>query len=397
MNLAFTPYRPQSPASPSSFVGRDAILDATTKIMELSRADQISDVEILGRRGLGKTSTLLKIRSMAPSGHLTMYFPGRKRDETEFVDELLQAIEREYRDLGKGSITFVDLAAALRRGEKTGTSVLIEAVSRLDDIGLFVLLDDADVISSQTLATLKSAFNQLRSVHAVPVGLIFASEVPLSERISKGGLSPTESFVFSFKLEPFTLEETTALLARSYDKWTKNGVQHVSSTTKGHPVLVQMYSAAYPELAKSDGRLDLLGKDLPKPEPPGTGSGWREWAECFFYQVLEIPKRVAFEAAASELVTKCDEVVKDAFLKWYMGGWTQKPSNAEWKSALTIVRLGGSARFKDIKRAYGGNPAPQLKRAVEKRIIERRGRGVYAVPHPLITKALQEKYFTKRS
>jgi len=114
--------------------------------MKRRSADQISDIEILGQRGLGKTSTLLKIRSMAPSSCMTAYVLGRKCGKIEFVDELLQAIEREYRDMGKGSITFVDLAAALRRKEKSGVSVLIEAVSRLAGLPVFILLDDAGLV-----------------------------------------------------------------------------------------------------------------------------------------------------------------------------------------------------------------------------------------------------------
>lgn len=99
---------------------------------------------------------------------------------------------------------------------------------------------------------------------------------------------------------------------------------------------------------------------------------------------------------SKEVVLSCDKPVKQAVFQWYANGWPQKPSKAEWNAVLAIMRLGGSARFSDIKRAYGRNPAPQLKRALMKRMIERRERGVYSIPHPLITEAIKDKYFPKK-
>jgi hypothetical protein len=396
MPIAFTPYRPMNPADPTSFVGRDEVLDGMTTLMERSCAGQISDIQILGQRGLGKTSTLLKIRSMATKGCMTVYVLGRKCDKTEFVDEILQAVEREHRDLGKGSISFVDLASALRRGEKSGVSVLIEALSLLGSLPIFVLLDDTDFVTPETLVELKSAFSQLRSAHRKPACLVLASETSLSDALIKSGLSSSEAFLFSFYLKNLSSEEVTALLLRAYAKWTKKSIHHVYSKTKGHPALVQMYGAAYHELAESDDRLKFAETEIPKGKIPDETSGWREWGSFFLYTGLELSKRAFFEQMSDEVVLKCDNPVKNAFFQWYANGWTQKPSKAEWNTVLTIARLGGSARFIDIKRSYGRNPAPQLKRAVIKRMIERRERGVYSIPHPLITEALQDKYFAKK-
>lgn len=396
MSIPFNSNRSVSPADPTSFVGRDNILEGMITLMRCRNADQIPDIEIIGQRGLGKTSTLIKIRSMATNDCVAVYVLGRRCSKIELVDEVLQAVEREYRDLGMGSISFVDLAAALRRGEKSGVSVLIEAVSRLEGHTTFILLDDADMVHYETLVELKSAFSQLRSMHGMPACLVLASETPISEILIRGGLSPSESFLFSFELKNLSLDEVASLLLRSYIKWTKSSVRHVYSRTKGHPAFVKMYGAAYYELAESDERLKFAEMDTPKWNKSNEKSGWREWGEYFFYAGLEISKRIVFEQMSKEVVLSCDKPVKQAVFQWYANGWPQKPSKAEWNAVLAIMRLGGSARFSDIKRAYGRNPAPQLKRALMKRMIERRERGVYSIPHPLITEAIKDKYFPKK-
>ena len=174
-------------------------------------------------------------------------------------------------------------------------------------------------------------------------------------------------------------------------------MRHVYSRTKGHPTLVQMYGAAYYEFAESDDRLKLAETEIPKAKIPAKNSGWREWLGYYSHIMLELSKIYYFEEMSSEMVLKCDKSVKNAFFQWYMNGWTQKPSKAEWRAVLIIARRDGSVRFNDIKKAYGRNPAPQLKRAVHKRMIERRERGVYSIPHPLITEALRDRYLPNKA
>jgi hypothetical protein len=107
--------------------------------------------------------------------------------------------------------------------------------------------------------------------------------------------------------------------------------------------------------------------------------------------MVDSTKRLVFEKASQDIISKCDAHVKKALWQWYEHGWRQEPSDAEWKTAQMIAELGGTANFAAIKKAYGRNPAPQLKRAVKKNIIELRGRGIYALPHKFIAQAIKEK------
>jgi hypothetical protein len=297
---------------------------------------------------------------------LVVYIPGIRCDENKFMDDLLQNIEREARSRYGISVSFLDLSASLRLGNKSGESAFIDALSRLPDRNVLILVDDAHNVSTQALIALKSAINQLR--------FILASTHRISERLIKNGMSQSAAFLFSLELKNFSFEETANLLTRLYPRWTKKSLDIAYSRTEGHPALTRMYSQAYHDLASSDVRLKLFDVQLPK--PPESNTDWTVVAEY----VLEISKKFGFEQISIEIISKCHVLVNNAALKWYEACWLQEPSRAELRAVLVIAELGGSAKFKDIEKRYGRNPAPQLQRAVKKGLIEHQGRGTYALP-----------------
>jgi len=378
-----------NPVGPLEFVGREDILDTLIASLKDERSNSIYDIELLGPIGLGKTSTLLKIRSMA-TDYLTVYVPSIKCDENKFVDDLLQKIEREARSRYGMCVSFMDLSASLRLGNSSGESVFIDALSRLPDKNVLILLDDAHNLSMQALIALKSAVNQLRLLEGGHVRLILASTHPLSERLIKSGMSQSAAFLFSLELKNFSFEETAVLLTRLYPKWTKKSLEIAYMRTNGHPALTRMYSQAYYKLASSDERLKLFNVQSPK--VPESNSDWTALGEY----ILNTSKIVGFEVVSIEIISKCHPLVSNAALKWYKASWLQKPSRAELRAVLVIAKLGGSAKFKDIEKGYGKNPAPQLQRASEKGLIEHQSRGRYALPHTLLAEPLLNRYLKKK-
>lgn len=384
------PYHPGRPTDPASFVGREHILDGVMEYLKSEKADSVDDVGIMGRRGMGKTSILLKIRSIAPPECLMIYLPGKRWNENELVEELLQTIEREVRARLKESVSYIDLVGALRRGNKSGTSTLIDAISRLADLRVFLLLDDAHLLDPKALATLKSAFFLLRTINGVPACLILASESGNMMRLAKGGLGPSESFRIEFQLERFTKDEVKLLLTKPFGKWTPRTVDHVYSMSKGHPVAIQMYGAAYYKLAEPAGALELPVSAIPQPKSLDKSSSLTDEFHNIAYTLSKEYKMAEFQKKADELIIRCDRDVRNRFYSWYKIGWKREPSEEEDQVLTVIANRGGEARFRKIKDAYGKNPAPQLKRAVEKGVIEQISRGLYALPHPIIAEFLKQ-------
>jgi len=379
-----------NPVDPAEFVGREDILDALIASLKNERSNSVYDIELLGPIGLGKTSTLLKIRSMA-TDYLTVYISSIKCDENKFMDHLLQNIEREARSRDGMCISFMDLSASLRLGNTSGDSAFIDALSRLPDKKVLILLDDAHNFSVEALIALKSAVNQLRLLGDGHVRLILASTHPLTERLVKSGMSQSAAFLFSLELKNLSFQEAAILLTRLYPKWTKKSLDIAYSRTDGHPALTQMYSQAYHKLASSDQMLELF--DVPSPKAPDSHSDWTALGEY----VLDISKKVGFVQVSFEIISKCHQLVRNSALRWYESSWLQKPSSAELKVVLVIAKLGGSAKFKDIEKGYGKNPAPQLQRASEKGLIEHRSRGRYALPHELLAEPLLDRYLKKKA
>jgi hypothetical protein len=374
----------QTQVAPERFIGRDNILDAIANAQKGNGFGSIYDIEILGPRGIGKTSVLRKIRSMQTKG-LTVFLPGRNSDQIEFIEDLFQAIERELRELQGKPTSFMDQAAGLRQGNKSGTSALIEALSSLKDQNVLILLDDADNISLQALTALKSAINQLRSLQNMRVRMILTSSVPIKKRLMDGGLSLDDAFLYPLELKSFSLEETENLLIQIYPVWTRPSLRAVYSRTGGHLAFVQMYGYAYSESARSNEKFQILSSQLPELSDQDLAK--KGLGENLF----NVAKISGTELLSSEIIGKCHKKVKEAAIKWYVAGFLARPSKAEWKVIRIIAGLGGSATFKNIKDLYGRNPAPQLKRAVEKGALQLQSRGLYALPHHIIAEALVDR------
>jgi hypothetical protein len=262
------------------------------------------------------------------------------------MDDLLQSIEREARSRYGISVSLLDLSSSLRLGNTSGESAFIDALSRLPDRNVLILLDDAHNVSMQVLIALKSAVNHLRLLDAKSVRLILASTHLLSERLIKNGMSQSAAFLFSLELKNFSFEETAILLTRLYPKWTKKSLDIAYSRTEGHPALTRMYSQAYHNLASSDERLELL--DVESLKPLESNSDWQVLGEYF----LDVSKKFGFGQVSIEIISKCHGLVNNAALKWYEVCWLQRPSRAELDAVLVIAKLGGSAKFKDIEKSF---------------------------------------------
>ena len=379
------PSRHDKQIEPEFFPGREDILSAAARIQTTERAVLWEDMEILGWRGMGKTYALLKIRSQAPLNSLTMYLPGRSASELDFLGEFLMILEREQQAKHDQTISFADLFASIRAGQKSGISAITEALSRIDNSCILILLDDAELIPVKALLALKSAVYHARLSQNKKVLIVFASWESVSEKLKKNGLSPAEAWTVPFHVGYLGFEDIVSLLGRHYPLSSRKSLKIISQKTSGYPPLIQMYVSAYHNLIESDDEFApfrlLNNREV---QEDSTSSK-------IISGVVDSTKRLAFKKASLDLISKCDAHVKKALWQWYRHGWRQKPSDAEWRTAQLIAELGGTASFADIKRAYGRNPAPQLKRAVKKNIIELRGRGIYALPHKLIAQAIKEK------
>lgn len=363
-----TPYFPQDPVDPKYFVGREELLTSIKNVFASSVNGRAANMAIYGERGMGKTSLLMKIKSMAPEGCFCTYVAlSEETNQQAFVEKLLQRANLDYRKnlplhkkiIEKAkeipqkieSFSLFDITVSLRKNELAPEIAFLEAIIKLKDMGFkaaYILLDEADLLTTETIALIRNAVQELRASYQFPIGVIVAGKQRLTNRLG-GKWSPIARFfaLAEYELKPLTKEEVYAALTVSNVSWDKDASLVVYEKSSGYPTVVQLYGAV-----------------------------------CYLSsENSNVTKEIA-SAATRE--------VKRELWTWFQNGWKCMPSDLETQCALVVARNKGKATFNGIRKIIKKNPGANLKRAVEKRILSQDEKGIYTLPHRLIAEVFLE-------
>ncbi|MEW5996538.1 MAG: ATP-binding protein [Candidatus Micrarchaeota archaeon] len=369
-----SPYFPQDPVDPKYFVGRKDILESLGKAFGSANSGKALNAAIFGERGMGKTSLLIKLKTLPPAGCFLVYCPlSSESGEKEFADKLMQKIDLDYRESlpthkriienakelpeKVESFSLFELSLSLRKGEMDPYRALLESFLKLKKRGFksaFILIDEADLLATEALALIRNSVQEIRSAYGFPVGIIAAGKQSLTNRLG-GKWSPLARFfaLMEFELKPLNKTEVYEALTIPHVDWKKDASEYVFERSGGYPTVVQLYGAVC-FLNRSDGTI------------------------------------------TKKAVRDAEGKVKQELWRWFQNSWKGEPSELEAKCVYAIAKSGGSATFGEIKKMFKGNPAPYIKRAVEKHILSQDARGVYSLPHPLIAESFILNYHTKK-
>lgn len=357
-----TPYFPQDPVDPKYFVGREELLDSIKSAFSSSVNGRASNMAIYGERGMGKTSLLMKIKSTVPEGCFCTYIAlSEETNQAAFVEKLLQRADLDYREslplhrrmIEKAkeipeqieSFSLFEIGVKLRKNEMSPEIAFLEAIIKLKKRGFkaaYILLDEADLLTTETIALMRNIVQELRASYRFPIGIIVAGKQKLTNRLG-GKWSPISRFfaLAQYELKPLTKNEVYSALTIPHVSWGRDASDIVFEKSEGYPTIVQLYGAVC-YLNRQNGKV------------------------------------------TSEIVAAATKDVKKELWTWFQNGWKGMPSDMETQCALIIARNNGRAAFGEIKKIMKKNPGTNLKRAVEKHILSQDEKGVYTLPHPLI-------------
>ncbi len=363
-----TPYFPQDPVDPKYFVGREELLANIKSAFSGSINGRATNMAIYGERGMGKTSLLMKIKSSAPEGCFCTYVAlSEETNQAAFVEKLLQRADLDYREslplhrriIQKAkeipgqieSFSLFDITVSLRKNDMAPEIAFLEAIMKLKNKGfkaVYILLDEADLLTTETIALIRNAIQELRASYQFPIGIIVAGKQKLTNRLG-GKWSPISRFfaLAQYELKPLTKDEVYAALTSPHVSWARDAAGVVFEKSEGYPTVVQLYGAIC-YLNRQDGKV------------------------------------------TSKIAAVATKEVKRELWTWFQNGWKGMPSDLETQCALIVAENKGKATFSEVKKLMKKNPGTNLKRAVEKHILSQDEKGVYTLPHPLIAEVFLE-------
>ena len=369
-------YYPQEPVNPKYFAGRQKVLAEFEKIIAAAVQGRAENAAVYGVRGIGKTSLLVKVLEQVPSSCFTAYYAvSREFGSKEFVDELLQKMELQYKtDLSKyrrflervkavpsriEEFSLFEISLALRKNEKAPQIALMEGILKFRERGfkaIFIFIDEADLVSNEVLAMVKDVVQEMRGPpYSFPIGIVVAGKDDLLKRLTDK-LSPIGRFFSThrFELEILLHDETKEALVLPAEElkvcWEEDAINFVYAASKGFPFIVQLYGK-YALEQSNDAKIDLE-------------------------DVRRSHTEVVLEVGAS-----------------YEAGWKEKPSPIEMSVLLTIADAGGSASYSRIKKDMHKECGVYLKRLVSKRcLLQNEERSVYYFFYPLVGDYLKMRY-----
>ncbi|VVB73326.1 AAA domain protein [uncultured archaeon] len=263
------PYDPQNPAKPDFFGGRSDILRVAKERMDKALVHkQSGGVLVYGYRGVGKTSLIKKVISLAneiDNQTHNVIVIDRRLSKTTSDTELYQiitetAVEQinQRKNLAEKVKDKVASAGYLRVLEiefnfdknweqKTPYFKWTSFIQNVKGIGLIlVAIDDADYLSPEALGELKTI---VEGRNPTPILLVVSGGIEFEERLVED-YSPIARIFSgaSFNLGEFKIAETAEVLQKPLvdlrTKWEREAIDEVQLLSRGYPYLVQCIASA---------------------------------------------------------------------------------------------------------------------------------------------------------
>lgn len=266
------PYDPQNPVKPHYFGGRKQILAiANERIDKARNQSQSGGILVYGHRGVGKTSLVTKILSLADpnreekkvitfsrrltkttsDSELYQIITESTLQEIEFKKDFVSKLKDLTKQVQSAKIGEIEVSLGVAFEQKSPYHKWRTIIRTLKNVEfVMVAIDDADYLSVEALGELKSIVEEQNET---PVLLVVSGGIDFESRLVED-YSPIARIFSgtSFNIGEFMLEETREVLEKplegSTSKWTNDAIRKVQELSKGYPYLVQcLANASYIE------------------------------------------------------------------------------------------------------------------------------------------------------
>ncbi|QGX08831.1 AAA family ATPase (plasmid) [Janibacter melonis] len=287
------PYQPGTGAQPPVLAGRaDLFSKVGTRMLSVASFGRPapSPIVLTGVRGMGKTVSLTRMRSMAQDmglGVASARFARSGGDNMQALGEALArssavwdstpsaAWDRAMQHLKEFSVEVnagvIKLGTRLEGGEQAPgnlTDLIAEtAAAHLDHDrrGLAVFVDELHTGSPDDLNTLATASQNLISDRGLPVVIVAAGTPDTAAALERAGSSFAERFSY-LNVGPLNADESLAALVQpSVDlgvTWTPEAAAAALEMAQGNPWRIQQLGEGCWEAAMEQGRPLVLGSQI---------------------------------------------------------------------------------------------------------------------------------------
>jgi len=273
----FNPFNPQLPARPDFFVGREPEIKQFEKFLTQTIYGSPMNMSITGNRGIGKTSLLVKLESIAKANKCLVlrlsYYEGDVKSLVDFANYLITNLRREFISKHplaeitdwisniKPTITWGDIRISIEDKHiveeifRQRLMKLWEEIKK-DYNGVVILIDEAESIEKieGILPFLREVFQRVSEEANFMV--ILAGKLNFPERMSES-FSPLNRFFPTHRLTTLTDKEIKAYVDKKLSavdiSIDENALQYVIDRCEGHPyVLVAMLYTLFDSLREDE-------------------------------------------------------------------------------------------------------------------------------------------------
>lgn len=287
--MRYNPFNAQIPARPEHFVGRDNELRVFERNVLQTTHSSPTNMCIIGNRGIGKTSILIKMEEIAKSQNCLVFrmsnYEGNVEDIPQLTNYIINGIKQElYNNSSleekidkfgewvlslKPVLSYKDFSSSLTHDER---KMMAEATLRnnLQKIwekinfqyqGIVILLDEAESLEriEGALIFLREVFQRLS--HTANYSLVLCGKLNFNEKMSEL-FSPLNRFFPTFMLSQLSIEETHHYIDKMLDtegvKTTNELKNKIYFVSKGHPyVVVKICGSIFNELGDTESDLTI--------------------------------------------------------------------------------------------------------------------------------------------
>ena len=382
--MRFNPFNPSQPARPDFFVGREPEIMEFEKTLTQTIHGSPMNMVIMGNRGMGKTSLLVKCEQVAKEQKCLVLrisnYEGNVRNIADFCDYLASNLKREIlskRPLGekfeqlqrwiatfKPTIEWNDISLSIEKMQVIQEALRQRLVRLWQEIKdefqcCVILIDEAEslqgVQGGDVLSFLREVFQRMES--ETRYSIVLAGKFSFTERMSES-FSPLNRFFPCHRLQAldavamrsYILKKLTTVHVGIDDK----AVCYIMEKCEGHPyVLVAMGYLLFDALNEGENHI--------------TVEVVRRSKEKMYYRLGQD----FFEPMFHPLTPKAKGIIVSIA-----------------KRARKEFSFKDAVGWLDMPRNY---VSPYIKELLSKGVLERPSRGRYRVFHTLFLEFLSKR------
>lgn len=258
------PYAPGAGTPPPALVGRDAILDTSSIALQRLRSSRTSQHQLItGLRGVGKTVLLgalarqaqqldfrtVRIEAVGGDDTLRSLLRQTRRiledlGGSQRVSRALRSIESVSVTLAGAGVSIERSAAAPDREALADVIVDVAAAAAEHDVGVFLALDEAQMIAHDDLRRLLAGVHRCNQ-DGLPFACVFAGLPNLVGEVAKAATYAERMFSVA-DLGPLTPQQVVRAVVEPANEigvdWAPAATEAIVDRSDGFPFFVQTWA-----------------------------------------------------------------------------------------------------------------------------------------------------------